>query len=155
MNFKEMTFDVRPCTELSDFVCGARMFAKFFKDEIISNCSAECPAECSSIEYSITQTSSTYPTQSYLYYLLGQSDSLARKHFNKTAADFQEALSTARPDLVPSMQDLYSNLTGKLVALNIFYDDLVYTTIEESAKTSLIDLIAGMGGTVVDNVFFS
>ena len=66
---------------------------------------------------------------------------------NSTA--FQNALINMRPDLVPSMSTLQSTLSGKMISLNIYYDDLVYTSIEESEKMTLIDLIAGMGGTLV------
>ena len=50
---------------------------------------------------------------------------------------------------IPSKDVLQSTLSGKLVSLNIFYDDLVYTKIAESEKMSIIDLTAGMGGTLV------
>jgi hypothetical protein len=50
---------------------------------------------------------------------------------------------------VPSMDVLQVAFRDKLVSLNVFYDELAYTQIEESEKLSLIDLIAGMGGTLV------
>jgi hypothetical protein len=40
-------------------------------------------------------------------------------------------------------------LSGKLVYLNVYFDDLMYTRIEEDAKLTMIDLIAGMGGTLL------
>jgi hypothetical protein len=146
---KAMTFGKRPCVEFSDFICFATLFGTFFKDVMIANCSGECPLECSSMEYSIVQTFSKFPPAGYMYYLLGQSESLSQKYFNLSARSFQDALIYTKPELAPPMDVLQSKLESKLVSLNIFYDELGYTKIEESPKMSLIDLIAGMGGTLV------
>jgi hypothetical protein len=153
-NFKAMTFGKSPCTTFPHFLCIGGMFRVFFKDQILANCSAECPAECSSIDYAITTTSAGFPPASLLYYLLGQSETLAKKYFNLSAATFQQALGANQPNLVPSMDVLQTTLKGKLLSLNIFYDDLSYVQIEESEKLSLIDLIAGMGGTLVTTFRF-
>ncbi len=144
-----MTFDRPICSSFLDFVCSVRIFGTFFKDQMLANCSAECPPECSFIEFSVMQTFSAFPPASYLYYLLGQSEMLASSYFNLSAQTFQDAMVLVRPDLVPSKDVLQSTLSGKLVSLNIFYDDLVYTKIAESEKMSIIDLTAGMGGTLV------
>jgi hypothetical protein len=144
-----MTFGTRQCENLTDFECMAQTFMNFYQNHMLTNCSAECPAECSFVEYSIVQTSSNFPPASYLYYILSQSETLSQKYFNRSAQMFQAAMYNFSTDFVPSMDVLQSTLSGKLLSLNIFYDDLVYTSIEESPKTCLIDLIAGMGGTLV------
>ena len=153
-NFDTITFDKRPCEKFADFICGEKMYADFFKNQMLANCSAECPAECSSIDYSYTQTFSGFPPPSYMYYLLSKSERLSQKYFNLSSDMFKKALKDANASLVPPMETLKSTLSGKLLSLNIYYDDLVYTKIEESAKMSLIDLIAGMGGTLVKNSLF-
>jgi hypothetical protein len=145
-----MTFGRRPCMNFVDFECGANMIGTFFKEQMLANCSAECPAECSSIDFTFMQSFSKFPPASYLYCLLGQSDTLAQKYFNRSAQTFKNTMYTLNPSLVPSIDVLQSTLSGKLVALNVFYDDLVFTHIEESEKLSLIDLIAGLGGTLVN-----
>jgi hypothetical protein len=144
-----MTFGARQCENLSDFSCFGSVFVDFYKNHVLTNCSAECPAECSFVDYSFVQTFSNFPPASYLYYILSQSETLSQKYFNRSAHMFLDAMYNFSTDLVPSMDVLQSTLSGKLLSLNIYYDDLVYTSIEESPKMSLIDLIAGMGGTLV------
>jgi hypothetical protein len=144
-----MTFGKRACSTFADFLCGASMSATFFKEQMLANCSAECPAVCSSIDFNTKLTFAKYPPASLLYYTLANSETLAQKHFNLSASAFQYAMENVRPDLVPSMSTMETTLSGKLVALKINYEDLMYTKIEESAKLTVVDLIAGMGGTLV------
>ncbi len=148
-----MTLGVRPCTSFTDFVCGINLYPKFWKDQVLANCSAECPAECTSNEFTLMQSFSQFPPPSFLYYLLGKSESLSQNHFNMSAGAFQNAMAYLRPDLVPSMATMQTTLRSKLVSLNIYYDELMYTHIKESIKFSVIDLVAGMGGTLVNLLF--
>jgi hypothetical protein len=148
-----MTFGKRPCTTFDDFLCCVAVFVPFFKTEVLSNCSADCPSECSTVDFTFMLTFAKFPPASYLYYLLAQSKTLGRKYFNLSQATFREAMATVRPELVPSMDEMQAKLSGKLVFLNVYYDELMFTKIEESAKLSLVDLIAGMGGMLVKFIF--
>ncbi len=144
-----MTFGVRACASFADFVCQTKMFTTFYKDQMLANCSAECPAVCSSVDFATMVTFTKYPPAGLLYFLLAHSENLAQKHFNLSATAFKYAMANVRPDLVPSLSTMQTTLSGKLVALNINYEDLMYTKIEERAKLTVVDLIAGMGGTLV------
>jgi hypothetical protein len=101
------------------------------------------------------QSFSQFKPASYLYYLLGRSETLAQKFFNLSAQTFKNTIYTLNRSLVPSIDVLQSTLSGKLVALNVFYEHLSYTQIEEGEKLSIIDLIAGMSGTLVRFLFLS
>jgi hypothetical protein len=70
-------------------------------------------------------------------------------YFNESAATFKRVIETRNVSLVPALKELQAALSAKLLSLKIYYDELGYTSIEEKAKTSLIDLISGMGGTLV------
>jgi hypothetical protein len=145
-----MTFGARQCEFLTDFDCIGSVFENFYQNQMLANCSAECPTECAFVEYATMQTFSDFPPASYLYYILSQSETLSQKYFNQSALEFLATMVTMQDNLVPPIDVLQSTLSGKLLSLNIFYNDLVYTKIEESAKMSLIDLIAGIGGTLVN-----
>lgn len=44
--------------------------------------------------------------------------------------------------------DMQEKLKKKFVSLNVYYDDLSYTQIDESPKTEMVDLISNIGGTL-------
>jgi hypothetical protein len=120
----------------------------FYANTMIENCSAECPQECDSMDYSITTTFSQFPAPSFLYSILGN-DFLASKYFNMNGSQFRDALNTSNPNLVPSTSQMATTMKGKLVKLNIFFNELLYTSMEESAKFEEVDLISNLGGTIV------
>jgi hypothetical protein len=66
-----------------------------------------------------------------------------------TGSQFTNALLMKNSSLVPSISKMSTALSERLLMLNVFYDELKITKMEESAKTALVDLIASMGGTLV------
>jgi hypothetical protein len=148
-NFNLMTFEAQSCLKLSEFTCATGVFYDFYRTQMIANCSAECPLECSQIEYSVTPMISSFPQRSFLYNMLSTSDFLASTYFNSTAATFQTVMLTNQTNLVPSLDVIEASLKGKLAFLNIYYADLVFTKIDEKPKYSAVDLTAAIGGTLV------
>ena len=151
---KEMQFIKPPCYTIEDFYCATTNFAKFYAVYMVSNCSAECPQECESTDYGISTTFSKYRANSYYYYLLSHSDYLARKYFNISRDKFYAALRTNNLTGLPSLENITATLANKMLVMNINYDELLYTLLEETPKFKIIDLISGMGGTVVNNLLY-
>jgi hypothetical protein len=46
-----------------------------------------------------------------------------------------------------SMHITYEKLKSKILAINIYYDELGYTNLVEYEKVKLIDLVSSIGGT--------
>jgi hypothetical protein len=85
---------------------------------VYSQC--DCPLECNSISYSFSTSSAEFPTLSYL--------NLFTNLTNTTLNQIQ--------------------LKMKLLQLNIYFDELRYTVIDELKKTDLVDLISSCGGII-------
>jgi hypothetical protein len=89
----------------------------------------DCPLECHSISYTFAISLSEFPSNEYSRYFVKQvfgDDSLE--------------------------ENLIEYFSKKLLSLNIYYDDLRYTLIDEKIKTDWVDLVAAIGG---NNSYFT
>ena len=118
---------VEPCLEKSQITFVFLIINTFYNGENINQCLDDCPLECESESYSITSSFQDYPSEIYANFLSNQKPILER-YGNQT----------------PS----YSDLKSSFLKLNINYQNLQYTLIEESQKTTWIDLVANIGGTL-------
>jgi hypothetical protein len=116
---------------------------------MIQNCSAECPLECDSVDYSTSVTFSKFPASSYYYIIMKNSNYLARTYFNMSSRQFANAMVLKDAGMVPSTKEMANTMRGKLLKVNIFFEELMYTKLDESEKTGIVDLIGGLGGTLV------
>lgn len=121
-----MIKNLKPCVSYEQFECEAVVYNEFVSKNIYELCSPYCPLECKSIYYSYATSSSHYPTPSYYKYLM-TSDSFKSKFYNKN----------------PS----YDQTKNSLVLINFYYNDFVYTLIEDIQTRSLFDVVSGVGGT--------
>jgi hypothetical protein len=118
----------RFCLSLNDQYCVFTRFFAFYSN-INARCSSECPRECESEKFGLAVSSSDYPSRAYADLLVNHSTQLSRFFPNK---------STTTYDL----------LREHLLAVNVYYTDMQYTSIEEVEKLEFIDLVAGIGGTM-------
>ena len=102
------------------------LFTLFYIQDVATKCS-DCPLECDSEFYSLTTSSLDYPTKIYADMLANQPQML-RRFNNKTPT--------------------YQQLKQSIVSLNINYNDLSYTQINELQKITLLDLITNIGGAM-------
>ena len=65
----DLTYDFKypqkPCLNSSQLLCMYNTSEKFFSYEIFSNCSEDCPEECSLFMYSHSISFSNYPSEVY------------------------------------------------------------------------------------------
>ena len=101
-------------------------FKLFFIQDVSTKCS-DCPLECESEIYSFSSSTLDYPTVIYAKMLSNQSAIL--KRFN-------------------NVPPTYKQLKQSIMALNINYNELGYTHIEESQKRTVIDLVTNIGGSI-------
>jgi amiloride-sensitive sodium channel subunit alpha/amiloride-sensitive sodium channel subunit gamma len=120
-------YNVRPCINLTDVSCDFYAFTDFFKSDVQQTCGPDCPVECNSEFLSFSTGLLEYPSIGYGNFI---------KNLNKVKSKF------------PNNSVAFEELKQSTLAINVYYDDLKYTVIEESASMDLITLIAGMGGTL-------
>jgi hypothetical protein len=106
-----------------DLYCTGPGYEKFSMSYAIKRC--DCPIECKKTYYTHTSSVSLFPTLKYYDYLM-DSDLVKRKYPNMT----------------------YEKLKKSVARVQIFYDKMEETVIEESVKTELSDLISNLGGTL-------
>ena len=91
------------------------------------SCSAQCPLECNSTEYSFEMTSQRSSGYGYTRYI---------QENPNLSADFKTS---------PVNSDTASN---KFVQLNVFYDSLTYSISTDTPSMDIVSLLANIGGTL-------
>ena len=87
-------------------------------------------------DYTLTTSSLSYPSKSYLDFL--KSNRLIKKYYKNNYSSFSQ-----------------ENIKKKILGVNIFYNDLFYIQISQVPKMELPDLISFFGGTLgLINIFF-
>lgn len=112
------------CGDLNEIFCDYKEFAAFYTENIHEKCGHKCPLECDTIKYPVSLTYLDYPSQTYYKNLIESSRFKNLRHLS-----FQE-------------------LKNKIIFLNIYYSEFQYKKIQEVEKMTIVDLIAGIGGTL-------
>lgn len=129
--FYDATFSknrhLRLCDELSDTVCYSFQ-ARNMSNEIIDKCRSVCPLECTSITFKTTMWTNTFPSEAL------QNSYKAAKIFEKLGkGDYLDTLEKSRQNLV---------------RLRVFYDELSFTQVTDSASVEIFDLLSNVGGNL-------
>lgn len=117
------------CIDFDKLQCNFQNFVNFCSSDVKQKCSGECPFECESIKYRLSTNYLNYPTESYANILL--SDASIRNKFGENNSKIS-----------------FERLKRNILSVNVFYDELKYVSFQELEKTSTIDLVAGIGGTL-------
>jgi len=112
------------CMTQQQTMCAASQYNVVYTD-IFKYCGNSCPKECDSTEYSITTSSSDFPSDEYVKRLLNYTF-IKRKYTENSS----------------------SELKSNLLSFSVYYSDLKYTEISQSPKYTLSDLISGIGGNM-------
>ena len=104
--------------------CVSNKRSSFYNKNASNFCSRYCPVECDSMELKVTPSFFEYSSQ-------GNVD------LNNTDDDIKDS----------KIYDNYKDVKENYANFYVYYSDLQYTTISESAKTKLSDLISNVGGT--------
>ena len=108
---------------IKDFDCVNLAFKQFASDSSnIEKC--DCPIECDNTYYTYSLSTSLFPTRKYSEYLL-KSNLIRNKYPNITT---------------------HEELKKNVARIQIFFDGMKETVIEESVKTEMSDLISNLGG---------
>jgi hypothetical protein len=87
------------------------------------------PLECDTIQYSLSTSSSTFPSQGYFTRLINNSVIQKQYNYNTSAI---------------TLESVRANVLG----VSIYYSSLSYTKISEDAKMEPSDLVGAIGGTL-------
>ena len=117
-----------PCLNQTEYECiKARLTTFSIQDK--ERCDEQCPHECDSVEFHLTQSSLDYPNRDYFEFLIARRDVNASLEFLNISVDF----------------DSYRRSS---LALDIFIPRLEYTVINQKPKLTLFDLFAQVGGAL-------
>ena len=122
-----MILQSTPCLNLTQNECIYTVDAEFSYDE----CTAECPLECDSVRYEFSLSSLVYPNQKMYSAFIND-----RVYLNTLQSMFGINVST------------YEQFQQYFLAVNVYYPYLQYTRIQEAPKTSQIDLLSQIGGSL-------
>jgi len=112
-------YDSQPCLNQTQLECYIKEYFSFKTKTVDESCAKLCPLECESVIYDLLRSSTSYPTKFWY--------------------DFYK-------DKVPNLD--YDTVKERVLAVNIYYSQNSYTKISESPKTSKVDLLSNMGGTL-------
>lgn len=122
-----------PITDLSQTLCTGRTKLDcvesvrdlFDSSDLSSSCGQYCPTECSKIAYDTSVSMSDYPSE-YYYSIVSKQPNLIQKFSGQGNVT-------------------YSNFKLSVLMVNVYYRELSYTLIEESATYSLLDIVGIVG----------
>ena len=100
------------------------------------------PLECNSESYPYSVSFSKFPTNEYWQALLKTNNYTTFELFKMS---FEKLFQKYNNNLINS-DEINNILKDNVVALNVYYDDLSYTIVEELVKTELSDIISNVGG---------
>ncbi|CAF0905049.1 unnamed protein product [Brachionus calyciflorus] len=116
---KQINKNLTGCLE-TDFDCRDEAEIEFFNSNLVDKCNSFCPLECTETIFSTEISSTSFPTEWYL-------ENFIRK------IEAQENNSNASDE-------------SSMLLVNIFYNDLIYTIIEESPEVTPEFLLGQIGG---------
>lgn len=82
-----------------------------------------------------------FPVDNYYHEQLNRSSTLALELFNMTQAEIRVAIDSGKL----SLDTIAQTMKKKTLSLKIYYEDLTYTLLEETAKLEVIDLLSNLG----------
>jgi hypothetical protein len=115
----------RPSCSNQQFDCSSKFYTEFDSDFISNNCFPYCPLECKSRKYLTSLSYIDFPTVLYE----------------------QSLLKNAQVQKLYSNQTFSSRLGSNLASVNIYYEQLGFTSIEEAPSIDLVTLLSNIGGT--------
>ena len=115
--------NLSPCSNLSQLFCIYTQQDAFTGDKVVE-CKKQCPLECNTVRYSFEMSNLDFP--SYDLFRIFQKD--------------------CNDPVLNSMS--FDTMKNSLISLKVYYPFTQYTEIRELPKTSLIDLISQIGGSL-------
>lgn len=132
VNIKLKLKKKRSFSEISDIILKnliLKVYYNFFRSAVPQSCRDKCPLECDTITYDLYLSSVEYPSLVY-------GEALMKNPWIK----YKYAKDISKLN--------YDSLKRSMVQISVFYGDISYDHLDESAKTEVIDLVSNIGGTL-------
>jgi hypothetical protein len=127
------------CVSTSQINCENKFGKTFYNDpSLIGGCYDSCPMECTEIMYDLTVSSSSYPTEWYASVLANNSN------FNTVINTFS---SQRNASLINYSND-FAELKNAIARVNVYYEDLRFTEVNENPAMDEIALLGTLGGNL-------
>jgi len=111
-----------PCLSAKEIECLLSTYNEYLDGKLNSECSQLCPFECNTYSFELFSSFTQYPTDNYAHMLI-------LKHPNFKGYN--------------QIRDVKKNV----LAVNVYYESLEYSVVDELERTLFFDLISGIGGT--------
>jgi hypothetical protein len=128
-NLPSLNYSV-PCISLSNLTCGYFYYVQFHEEGYSAECFAECPVECQSISYGLTTSQLIYPSMSYSTLL----------------SQYQSYLDIAYNGSIQREFKDYETIRKSSLAVNIYFEDIGYTIVNEYPAKTIEQFLADIGG---------
>ena len=125
------------CVSASQITCLRSTETLFYNNaSLIGECYNNCPIECTELKYELTISTSLYPTEWYAKVLTSSPrfNSIINAYFSMVNVPFI------------NYTDDYLGLKNSIARINVFYEDLRYTQVDDSPAMSVITLLGTLGG---------
>jgi hypothetical protein len=113
-----------PCNFSQYRDCAYNEFIRFNSSKMNEQCFANCPLECDSVEFELTTSQSNWPSTFYGNLLIHDS----RIHLSNYTRNFTSI----------------DNIKRSSLAVNVYYNDISYTSIEEKPELNLSTMVANI-----------
>jgi hypothetical protein len=130
-----------PCATLVQFSCHMKLYGQFIENELVKNCSDECPSVCTSVSYSYSLSLAEFSTQNYYMVILGKKPNLSWKLFNRSLETLNQELASNQL----SYEDVENAFRKRVIIVSFHFDKLAFNRIEESPKMVISDLVSNIG----------
>jgi hypothetical protein len=127
------------CVNSSQISCELNAQSTFFNNpSLIGNCYNNCPIECTEIKYDLAVSSSSYPTEWYANVLTNNTK------FNTVINAY---FASEHVPLINYSNNFFE-LKNAIARINVYYEDLRYTEIDDNQAMDVITLLGVIGGNL-------
>ncbi|CAF0745052.1 unnamed protein product [Brachionus calyciflorus] len=113
------------CDEIIYDKCYMPFISTYGESKASQNCFEKCPDECESVKYNLQISQADFPTEFYADFLMNYDATLKNSSRNFSS---------------------YKNVKKSTLAVNVYFDDIGYTLVEEKPSKTLEQLVADIGG---------
>jgi hypothetical protein len=135
----KQTYVSKACISGVQLNCKSEKQRYFYSEQsLFGDCYANCPIECEQIKYDLKISSSSYPTQWYAAQLATDQrfNTVVNRYFNQYGKENITYVGN------------FSDLKNAVAKLNVYYDDLSYTKIDETPAMTFDIFLGSVGGNM-------
>ncbi len=129
----------KACANVSEIACLENTESLFYEDaDLVGECYIMCPVECVEIKYDMTVSASSFPTEWHAGVLTRNAK------FNKLINMYFDWINLTTINYTND----YASLKNAVARVNVYYEDLRYTVVDESPAITVASLLGTIGGNI-------